>query len=91
MESHLKQPVFGIVTLAASGANQVAAPGGALAVVILGDREGRAAAAGDQEHAKVRLGFLRGRAFDMGLHDADDGAAEAALLTLPLLVRSRAA
>jgi len=47
MESHLKEAVLGIVALAAGGAGHVAAPGGAFAVVIFGDRECGAATAGD--------------------------------------------
>ena len=53
MESHLKKAVFGIMAFAAAGADQIAAPGGALAIVVLGDGEGGAAAAGDEEHAEV--------------------------------------
>lgn len=57
VESHLEETVFRIVTLAAAGADQVAAPGGALVVVVFGDGEGGAAAAGDEEHAE---GSIRG-------------------------------
>jgi hypothetical protein len=52
MESHLKEPVLGVVTFAASWADQIAAPSGTVAVIIFGDGEGRAAAAGDEEHAQ---------------------------------------
>ena len=47
VKSHLEEAVFGIVTFAASGADHVAAPGGAFAVVVFGDGEGGAAAARD--------------------------------------------
>lgn len=52
MESHLEEAVFGVVMFAASGADHVTAPGSTLAVVILGDREGDAAAARDEKHAE---------------------------------------
>ena len=53
VESHLEKTVLGVVALAAAGADQVAAPGRALAIVVLGHREGCAAAAGDQKHAEA--------------------------------------
>src|SRR4051812_28451140 len=59
MESHLEETVFGIVALAAAGAEEIAAPGCALAIVVLGYRESRAATAGDEEHAE-RLTCLNG-------------------------------
>jgi len=52
VEAHLEEAVFGIVTFAAAGASQVAAPGGSVTIVIFGHRERSAATAGDQEHAK---------------------------------------
>ena len=55
MKAHLEEAVFGVVALATAGADQVAAPGGSLTIIVLGDGEGGAAAAGDQEHAKVFL------------------------------------
>ena len=58
LESHLEEAVFGVVALRAAGADQVAAPGRALAIVVLGHGEGCAAAAGDQKHAE---GALAGR------------------------------
>src|SRR3954462_7181249 len=58
MESHLEEAVFGIVALAAAWAFEIAAPGGALVIVVFGDREGGAATARDQEHAERRRGFL---------------------------------
>jgi len=77
MECHLQKTVFRIVALAASGAGQIAAPGGALAIVVLGNSERRSAAAGDQEHAERALGFsgigrwARGRgAMARRLHDS---------------------
>jgi hypothetical protein len=57
MEGHLQKTVFRVVALAASGARQIAAPGCALAIVILGNGEGRSAAAWDQEHAKRAFAF----------------------------------
>ncbi|HKF01381.1 MAG TPA: hypothetical protein VKB49_03665 [Candidatus Sulfotelmatobacter sp.] len=45
------------MTLATPGADQVAAPGGTLAIVVFGDREGRAATAWDEEHAQRRFGL----------------------------------
>jgi len=54
MESHLEEAVFGIVALAAAWAFEIAAPGGALVIVVFGDREGGAATARDQEHAERR-------------------------------------
>src|SRR5215469_12143013 len=68
MESHLKEPVLGVVTLATSGADQVAAPGGALAIVVFGHGEGCAAAAGDEEHAQGRFGFRRRCRFGAAFH-----------------------
>ena len=62
VESHLEETVLGVVALAAAGADQVAAPGRALAVVVLGHGEGCAAAAGDQKHAVGVLGGLVRRA-----------------------------
>ena len=60
MESHLEETVLGIVALAASGAAEVAAPCRALAIVVFGDGEGSAAAAGNEEHAKgTRAGIRR--------------------------------
>ena len=47
VESHLEEAVLGVVAFAAPGAGQVAAPGGSLTIVILGDGEGCATAAGD--------------------------------------------
>ena len=47
MESHLEETILGIVAFAAGGAGHVAAPGGAFAVIVFGDREGGAAATGD--------------------------------------------
>jgi hypothetical protein len=46
VESHLEKAILGVVAFAAAGAAHVAAPGGTLAVVVFGDGEGRAAAAG---------------------------------------------
>ena len=56
VESHLEKAVPGVVALAAAGADQIAAPGRALAIVVLGHGEGCAAAAGDQKHAEEALG-----------------------------------
>ena len=53
VESHLEQAVFGIVTLAATRAYKIAAPGGALVVVVFSDRESRPATARDEEHAQM--------------------------------------
>ena len=57
MESHLEEAVLGIVTLAATGTFQIAAPCGAPVVVVFGYRECSAATAWDQEHAE---GSFRG-------------------------------
>ena len=57
MEPHLKKPVSGVVTLPTPGADQVARPGGTLAIVVFGDREGRAATAWDEEHTQGRFGL----------------------------------
>jgi len=54
MESHLEETVLGIVTLAASGAGEIAAPSGALTIVVFRDGEGGAAAAGDEKHMESR-------------------------------------
>ena len=54
MKSHLEETVLGIVVLAASRADEITAPRGAFAVVVLGDGEGCAATAGDKEHAEGR-------------------------------------
>ena len=59
MEAHLEKTVFGVVPLGASGANQIAAPCGALAIVVLGDGESRAAAAGNEEHVERALRSAR--------------------------------
>ena len=56
VESHLQKTVPGVVALAAAGADQVAAPGRALAIVVLGHGEGRATTAGDEEHAEGAFG-----------------------------------
>ncbi len=47
MEAHLEQTILGVVSLLAGRASQVAAPGGALMIVVFGHGEGGAAAAGD--------------------------------------------
>ena len=52
VESHLEEAIFGVVVLAAARADHVATPRGALTVVVLGDCESGAAAAGDEEHAE---------------------------------------
>ena len=56
VKSHLEEAIFGIVALAAAWADHVTAPGGALAIVVFGNREGGAATAGDQEHAEWGFG-----------------------------------
>jgi hypothetical protein len=66
MECHLQKTVFRIVALAASGAREIAAPGGALAIVVLGNGERRSAAAWDQEHAERALDFSGIRRWDRG-------------------------
>ncbi len=57
MEAHLQKAVLRVVPLAAAGTDEVAAPGGALAIVVFGDCESCSATARDQEHAE---GALRG-------------------------------
>ena len=47
VKSHLKEAVFRIVAFAASGTDHVAAPCGSEAIVVFGNGEGCAAAAGD--------------------------------------------
>jgi hypothetical protein len=56
MKAHLQEAVFGIVLFAASPTGHVAAPGGAALVVVFGDGESCAAAAGDEEHAEGCFG-----------------------------------
>jgi hypothetical protein len=57
MESHLQQPVLGIVSLPASGTNEVAAPSRALMVVVLCYGECGPATARHQKHAESRFAF----------------------------------
>jgi len=70
MKAHLEEAVLGVVAFAAPGTGQVAAPGGSLTIVILGDGEGCSAAAGDQEHAEVFLCVWRLCGLGPGFHDA---------------------
>lgn len=72
MESHLKQAVLGIVTFAAAGAGQIAAPRSALAIVVLGHREGGAATARHEKHAEG-LGLLRGSGDFFGFRSCGHG------------------
>src|SRR3974390_2607058 len=76
MESHLHQPVLGIVPFSASWTDQIAAPCSSLAIIIFRNRKGRAATAGDQKHAERRLstGFLG--ALALGFHDSSTAAKE---------------
>jgi hypothetical protein len=60
VKSHLQQAVFGVVSFSAFWARDVAAPGGTALVVVFGDRERLAAAAGEEEHAERRGGFVGG-------------------------------
>src|SRR5689334_21577481 len=69
MKAHLEQAVPGVVALAAAGANQEAAPCRSLMIVVLGDGEGRAATARDQEHPQV--GVLLRAAFGFGRSSQD--------------------
>jgi hypothetical protein len=57
VESHLEQTVLGIVVFAAAGANEIAAPGGPLAIVVFGNCEGGSTTAWDEEHAERLLSF----------------------------------
>lgn len=50
--TQLKQPVLGIMSLAALGALQIAGPPRALAIMIFRHREGRAATARDDVHSQ---------------------------------------
>ena len=61
VKAHLEQAIFGVVALAATWTDEIAAPGGALMVVVFGDGEGASATAGDEEHPQVceLLLFLR--------------------------------
>jgi hypothetical protein len=71
LESHLKQAVLGIVTLAATGTRKIATPGRSLMIIILSYGEGKAATAGDQEHPERRFGALlrwTETAFEADLH-----------------------
>jgi hypothetical protein len=47
----VQQAIFGVVSLAAYRTDQIAAPRRALPVIILSNRECRAATAGNQQHA----------------------------------------
>jgi hypothetical protein len=51
--SQLQQPVFGVVTLAATGANEISAPTAPLLVVVFGNGETRSTAAGNQKHLEL--------------------------------------
>ena len=55
VESHLQEPVLGIVPLAAARTNQITAPGRALMIVILGHRERCPATAGHKKHPQRLL------------------------------------
>jgi len=68
VKADLQEAVLGIVPLAAAGANQIAAPRGSLAIVVLGHGERGSATARDQEHAQRRLRSCRG--FAGILHDS---------------------
>src|SRR5208282_3782783 len=52
MESHLQQSVLGVVPLAASGTDQISAPGRALMGVILRHGKRRSTTAWHQKHAQ---------------------------------------
>ena len=52
VESHLEEAILGVVTLAASGADEISAPTCSLPVEVLCDGKSCAATAGDEEHAE---------------------------------------
>jgi hypothetical protein len=55
MVANLQQAILGIVPLAAMRAGEIAAPGCALAIVVLGDGKRRAAATGHEIHLQARV------------------------------------
>jgi hypothetical protein len=50
LEAQFEQAVLGVVALTTIRANEIAAPGGSLAVVVCGDSKRYPTAAGDQMH-----------------------------------------
>jgi hypothetical protein len=76
MESHLQKAILGIVTLAASGTEHVAAPRRPLAVVVLCDGKGHPTAAGDEKHlqASVLIGFFLVSGCGGWFHDCSTAA-----------------
>ena len=55
VESHLEKAVLGIVSIAATGAHQITAPGRSLAIVVFRYGKRCAAAAGHEKHPQWRL------------------------------------
>src|SRR5215472_19272277 len=75
MKPHPEQPVLGIVPLFASRTHQVPTPRCSLTVVVFGHGKGRSAAAGHQEHAKVRI-LLRKVGIAVWFHTSSTAASE---------------
>lgn len=76
MKSHLQKAILGIVTLAASGTEHVAAPCCPLAVIILCDGKGHPTAAGDEKHlqASVLVSLFLGAGCGGRFHDCSTAA-----------------
>src|ERR1039457_3261931 len=76
VESHLQQPVLGIVSLPTTGTDQIATPGGTLMIVGLRYGKRCPATAGDQEHAQRRLTFRTLFGLALARHDSSTVANE---------------
>src|SRR4029077_18491748 len=70
VKAHLQQPVLGIVPLTTTRTHQIAAPRGALMVIVLCHRERCPTAARDKEHAQWRSAFSVLLGLASGLHDS---------------------
>lgn len=52
MKSYAEEAILGIVAFAAAGTDEIAAPSGAMTIIIFGNSEGGAATAGNKEHSE---------------------------------------
>lgn len=59
------------MAFATAGAGKIAAPGRALAIVVVGNGERRAATAGHEKHPQRGFGLLAGFGLATGLHYDD--------------------
>lgn len=71
MKSHLQQTILGIVSFAAAWADEIAAPRGALMIIIFRDGERRSATARHEEHTqRLLLFFILLSGFGSRFHDS---------------------